>query len=266
MVHNSYSLHNSTVSGNRKMIVFGVILLVLIPVLAAGGYLIYRYLSATDFFQLTSVSIEGDERASKKDIMALSGVHIQTSLLALNLDMVKTGVESHDWVESATVDRRWPNRLSITIKERVPVAITVLSDTLYYLDRHGVVFAMVLPSDDLDYPVISGLTRSNWPDVLKGSSLRRVLRFIHYAGRGNVFLPGQNISEINLTVDGDMILFLVNRPFPIYLGQGKVRTEYHRLARVLRSLYNTKEFAKTIHIDMHYMQDKALVSLAGDRG
>ncbi|MEW6594664.1 MAG: FtsQ-type POTRA domain-containing protein [Thermodesulfobacteriota bacterium] len=246
----------------NKLIILGVAFCVVLGALAAGSFLMLKALERSEFFQVTAIRIQGSQRVTKNQILELSGVDIHTNLLALDLDEVKARVESHEWVESADVDRNWPNRLQITIRERVPVALVSFREGLFYLDRQGIAFAKVLPPEDLDYPVITGLSREQWPPQISGSALGEALQFIRLAGRGSTVLPGQSISEIHLEPAGSLILFLVDRPFPIFLGKGEVATKYHRLARVLNRLYKGNEFAVTAYIRMDYLPDKVLVGLA----
>lgn len=245
----------------NKLIILGVGFCLVLAGLTAGSFLTLKALERSEFFQVTAIRIEGGQRITKNQILELSGVDIHTNLLALDLDEVKSRIESHEWVEAAEVDRNWPNRLRITIRERVPVALVSLKEGLHYLDWQGIAFAKVLPPEDLDYPVITGLSREQWPSVVSGSPLGEALQFIRLAGRGSTVLPGQSISEIHLETGGSLVLFLVDRPFPIFLGKGEVATKYHRLARVLNRLYKGNEFAETAYIRMDYLPDKVLVGL-----
>jgi hypothetical protein len=57
-----------------------------------------------------------------------------------------------------------------------------------------------------------------------------------------------------------MILFLLDRAFPIHLGsEGKISTRYYRLVKVLRNLYKSREFSKIAYIRMDYLKDTILV-------
>ena len=229
--------------------------------LGAVGYLIYKGLSESDFFQVTATTIKGCRRTTKSLILELSGIDIHTNVLAMNKGQVKSRIEAHEWVESVEISREWPNHLTITVKERVPMAVANLKGGLYYLDRTGFAVAEVLPPEDMDYPVITGLAAETLPAGVKGTALEEALSFLKYSGQGSSILPKQSISEVNLGNDGDITVYLVDRPFPIRLGRGDTLLKYHRLAKVLYRLYKGKEFADTMYIDMDYMANKALVGM-----
>ena len=74
----------------------------------------------------------------------------------------------------------------------------------------------------------------------------------------NPNLPSQNISELRVSED-DIVLFLMDRPFPVRLGRGDMREKYGRLAKVLYWLYKRKEFSNVAYIKVNYSEDKVLV-------
>jgi len=84
------------------------------------------------------------------------------------------------------------------------------------------------------------------------------------ASRNNSILPEQNISEIHITENGELLLYLLERAFPIYMGaNGDISTRYYRLVKVLRDLYKTREFANVSYIRLDYQKDTILVGKAG---
>lgn len=243
----------------KKLAILGVGFLLLVAGFGAVGFIVYKALGRADFFQITATNIEGCRRTTKNLILEMSGVDVHSNLLALDIKRVKAGIEAHEWVESVEIARDWPNRLTIVVKERLPVAIVSLDNGLFYLDQNGVAFAQVLPPEDMDYPIITGMKRDEWPRNLKDSQLGAALQFIKYAGQGSSILPKQNISELHVDGDENIILYLVDRPFPIDLGTGNVGTKYYWLTKVLYKLYKSKEFEKAAYVRMDYGRNQVLV-------
>ena len=96
---------------------------------------------------------------SKEQISALSRVDIHTNLLAVNVTQVESVLESHPWIARAKVVRDWPNRLLVNLQEKNPVALLNRESGLFYLDSRGGIIAAVNPSQELDFPVITGLEK-----------------------------------------------------------------------------------------------------------
>jgi cell division protein FtsQ len=246
-----------------KLLIKVVALLILLLGLGFGGKHIYQRLCQCDFFQITAVRINDNRMTSKEQIAALSRVDIHSNLLAINVVQMKALLESHPWIDKAEVIRDWPNRLLINLKEKNPVALLNRETGLFYLDGSGQIIAAASPSQELDFPVITGLENYNFNTV--GSTqipkpLQDVFDLLKLANRNNPILPQQNISEIHITEQGKLILFLLDRPFPIHLGtEGKISTRYYRLVKVLKDLYKTREFSEVLYIRLDYEKDTILV-------
>jgi len=237
-----------------------VVAVLLLAVLLSQAY---RGLARSSWFQVTEIDIEGISRLSKEQILELSGVDIHSNLIAISGRRIRARVAGNAWVASAEVIRHWPNRLRILVRERVPKAILNRNGQLFYLDRQGLAFTAVLPSDDLDYPVISGVEKNADDDQSEPVELIEAMQFLGYAGGGNPNLPAQNISEINVGEPEDLVLYLMSRPFPIRLGRGEMKSKYERLTRVLGGLYKRKEFNEISYIDADYRDGQILVGLTG---
>lgn len=243
-----------------KLTVVGMGLAAMLLAAWFSGFLAWQQLGQSAFFQLTSIRIDGGVRTTKKEVLALSGLDVHSNLLALSTGNLRQRIEAHDWIESAVVRREWPNRLQITIRERRPLALLSLPDGLYYTDRQGLPFAPANPPEELDFPVLTGLGPvAEWPEE-QYRAVRRSLSLLNLAGRGGVILPAQAISEINLGPDGAMTLYLVSRPFPVYLGrEPAVAQNYNRLVRVLGWLHRERVFPETAAIRLDYQSDRVLV-------
>ncbi|MFC1843489.1 cell division protein FtsQ/DivIB [Thermodesulfobacteriota bacterium] len=227
---------------------------------------IYQKLCHSDFFQITTLKINGNHMVSKGQITVLSKVDIHSNLLAINMSQVKSLLESHPWIAGAEITRNWPNRLVITVKEKKPVALLSRKAGLFYLDNNGRIIAAASPTQELDFPVVTGLESfpfntaysDRTPDILQDA-----MGLLKLSARNNSILPEQNISEIHITENGSMLLYLLERAFPIYMGtDGDISTRYYRLVKVLKNLYKTREFSSVSYIRLDYQKDTVLVGKA----
>jgi len=252
-----------TAGKQHKLLINILLLFVLLLGLGFSAKHIYKGLCLNDFFQITAVKISGNLMTSKEHIATLSRVDIHSNLLAINVPQVQSLLESHPWIEQAEVIRDWPNRLLINLKEKNPVALLSRESGLFYLDKKGQIIAAASPSQELDFPVITGL--ENFPFNTSQSaqippSLQNAFELLKLTNRNNPILSEQNISEIHITADGEMILYLLERTFPIYLGtEGKISTRYYRLVKVLKDLYKTREFSEVSYIRLDYQKDTILI-------
>ena len=66
------------------------------------------------------------------------GVHPGGSLIGFDAGQARRSLESMDWVASASVQRQYPNRLDISVAERVPFAIWQHEGAYSLIDEQGV--------------------------------------------------------------------------------------------------------------------------------
>jgi hypothetical protein len=98
---------------------------------------------------------------------------------------------------------------------------------------------------------------------LKEKALAEILTFLRKVRGNDPHLPAQSVSELHVTKSGQIVVYLVDYPFPIFFGNGNTKVKYSRLIQVLRALYkkqNGKELLSQIeYIQMDYLNDKVLV-------
>ncbi len=249
----------------KKMIISFAGMLVGTAVLYFAGLRVHEWLAGSDFFQITDIRINGCEYLTKEDVFKQSGIDIHTNLMALDLKNVERNISGLGWVKNVELERDWPNGLVISVHEREPLAMIASEEGLFYVDSHGSIFSRVQPGDDMDFPVITSgkelaVEREKFETGrVLSSGAREALQFIAYAGKINSILPRQNISQIHVKGNGELVLFLASQPFPVYLNETEIKSQYYRLVRVLDSLYKKKVFSKTAYIKMNYLENTALV-------
>lgn len=88
-------------------------------------------------FKLADVTVEGRNYVERDAIMAALAVQRGDSLLAIDLQAARKRLEAIDWVQNATVERRLPDTLYVTLKERFAVAIWQNGAEYTLIDRNG---------------------------------------------------------------------------------------------------------------------------------
>jgi cell division protein FtsQ len=88
-------------------------------------------------FKLADVMVEGREYVDRNAILAALNVQTGDSLLGIDLQAARKRLEAIDWVASATIERRLPDTLYVTLKERRAVAIWQNGEEYTLIDTNG---------------------------------------------------------------------------------------------------------------------------------
>lgn len=245
-----------------------VMLWLLLPVLIICLVgLVYTMLLRSDIFRITMVSVKGDQVTTQEQILKTAGVRRGNNLLTLDVSLIEDSIKKEQWVDKVWVKRQWPSTVEIIVQEHKPFALINLErdgiKQLYYMDKKGVVFAPSTAKRDLDYPVVNGSLLADYmqgKQFIEGSPGALALEFLKLTAKGNQILPTQAVSEININQEGSLIVYLVDHPFPIYMGNEKIKIRFNRLVKVLAKLYQDEKIEGVAEIRMDYDNNKILVA------
>ncbi len=131
-------------------------------VLAASLALIFLhdFVVQMDCFHVRTVSVKGNTRVSEQDIIALSGIRKDDSVLSVNLFTMEKRIRTHPWIQSAELERNLPSGIRIRVKEQEPMAVVKIENLADILiNSQGMPFKEYSPEKDnlSKLPVISGL-------------------------------------------------------------------------------------------------------------
>jgi cell division protein FtsQ len=204
--------------------------------LASGALLTVQFLLESGYFGVEQIGVEQQVRVSEGDILDASDIKVGDSLFDLELHMIGRKIEEHAWIESAEVERSFPNRVVIRVKEREARAIIDLG-YLYYVDRNGEVFKMLDANDELNYPVITGIDRQyllDNPDKTEGC-VKLALRLMDELDKREIFNL-QEVSEIHYDQQDGLVLHTRVGGVPVRMGEESFDTKLNRLEHIYEDI------------------------------
>lgn len=153
----------------RRILVVAANLVFLLALVAAATWLVQRAKS-DERFAIRKVAVEGAHFTSLASIKTVTDSLEGANLFRLDIDGLRGKLLSLPWVESVSIEKQLPDVLRVSIRERVPVAVTTISGSSRYVDRTGKVFADVSPEvGNPDLPIVNPST---------GAELRRTIAFL----------------------------------------------------------------------------------------
>lgn len=110
--------------------------------------LTYSTATASSFFDLGFVEVQGTSRASQTDIEKIVKSNAErTGVWNADLLEIKQKIERVTFVKDAAVSRELPNGIRVRVNERVPVAIVRLKSGDFLTDGEGTVLAPADPKE-----------------------------------------------------------------------------------------------------------------------
>ena len=137
------------------------------------GFMGYRTVTASEFFDVKKIEVRGAVHASRSDIEKIVASQTERSgVWNADLKEIREKIERLDFVKSVDVSRVMPDGVLVNLIERVPKAVVRLGVGDFYADEEGVLIAPVGKAA-ADFPfVVRGWDESKTDDAVKKNQLR----------------------------------------------------------------------------------------------
>ncbi len=173
------------------------------------------------------LEVHGAVHSNRARIQAIFAADSGKSVFDISLAERRRHLLAVDWVREATVARIWPDRISVTIEERVPVAFASLPMAgtarhwLALIDDQGVLLTLP-PRTRFPLPVLSGITE----DQGEAARQKRVESMQHLLA--DLGPQAKDISEINAANAEDMrvVTAIDGHAAELWLGDQHFRARY----------------------------------------
>jgi cell division protein FtsQ len=236
----------------------------LLALLLYLGYRVVSDVLNADALTITRITVSGNTRLSKGEVVALLDGIRGTNMLMVDLDAWRQKLLSSPWVADAAVRRVLPGTVAVAISERQPMGIGRVNDDLFLIDDRGGIIDQFGPNyAEFDLPIIDGLAaapRDNGPliDETRAALAARVLASLQ--ARPDL---AHHVSEIDVSDVRDAVLILKGDTALVRIGgeQFAERLQsYLDLAPTLR-----ERIAAIDYVDLRF-DERVYVRPAAKRG
>lgn len=236
--------------------------LTLMAIVASAAVLHYSwvFLSTADYFAISEVIVEGNNKISRDALIKAAGLDKKRNIFTFDLSSAGKKLEALPWMKEVKLERKFPDSLKIIVFERAPVAMINL-EGLYYLDNDGYIFAEADNKTGWDYPVISGIKKERLLEGEEGAFelITKGLDFLAMLKERNGTISLKNLSEVIFGNDGGLTVYAVGVSIPVHLGLEEFEDRLVRAEKVLADLGDKGIRAKAITADF---DDRVFVKVA----
>jgi cell division protein FtsQ len=223
--------------------------------LAAAGASVYGVfaISRSSYFRVRGVEVRGTERLTHAGVVRLTGLGPGTSIFAIPARRMERAIAESPWVARATVRRQFPDRVIVDVVERRPKAIVNLSGGgLFYVDPSGVIFKRVAGGDNVDFPVVTGLRRTDLEGPEGRELLARALELQGLLERDPAFGPSR-ISELHVSRQSGVSVITTGDAMEIRFGPDNFPVKLESLRKLLPALEQRNVRARVIDLSFRNM-------------
>jgi len=216
---------------------------------------LYKYLLISDHIRLEEVVIKGVDENLKLELMERANLNFDLSLLAINLHDLKRRMEAHPWVRKVQIKKNFPHTLVIRV-DREKILALIAGEGPYYMNTHGEVFKKLDPSDDVDYPIVTGIS-GDFPQERK--KLELAAHILNDLKNESGAWSLKDLSEIHMGPDGSVDLYSLSYAAVIKFKGTEHQTKKNELKKVLLHLNRNGMIKMVKTIDLNY-HEGAVVS------
>jgi len=202
-----------------------VLVTVLVLVLVALGELGFHFLVRPELM-ISRVVVESEMSIPNQKLLQIAGLTGPHYFFSVDTAQVKRNLEAYAPVKSATVTKRFPNTLRVTLTGRKPLAMAFAQKDGHQVplvfDEDGVVFEQGEDVSQWNLPVVSGLAFENPSPGVRLP--RRLLAFLEDMKELSLKAPVlfHQISEYRIVQTGsqdfEVLLYPVNYHVPVRIG------------------------------------------------
>jgi cell division protein FtsQ len=205
------------------------------------------------------ITVDGNAIIAEEEILSIADIRKNQKLYTVDLHRARERLMTNAFVRTASVNREAPNRITILIEERVPLAAVVLG-RLEYIDAEGMVLPPTRSENLFDLPVLTGEFREGEfvpGRQVSGGRVREALGVLVAARRiGDEAY--RRISEVHVGQNGEMILYLSEYGVPVVLGNGDAGVKLVKLDGFWKEVLPHHGAHELVYMDLRF-EDQVVV-------
>ena len=220
---------------------------------------LYQYLLSSPYIKLEQVVVKGVDEETKEELMRFLQFNVDESLLAINLEELKQRLEKHPWIRSAQLEKQFPHTLVVRAEKEKPRAL-VLLERLFYINPWGEIFKEVDQGDDIDFPVVTGISSN---DMVRDTQLKLAASMFRLLESEKGLFSLKDLSEIHFSNNENVSFYSLSLPAVIIVRGSDLALKKDELKKVVKHLEKTDliHMVKAIYLNH---RDGAAVSFWED--
>jgi cell division protein FtsQ len=251
----------------RERIAFSartVAMIALLVTASAGFILVYDFFVQSDQFRVQEIVVDGNRRMGQQEVLEIAGIDSQTNILSLNLTTTRKRLLADPWIADATVGRKIPSGLIVSIREEQPLALLAMgAGQSFLLNAAGQVFKRSAGAEGANLPQIEGLRLADLPVTGKPDTeaFRAVMALLGLAREQSGPLAQGGVVRVHMDREIGATVYTGEGKQAIKLGFGHYREKCSALRYLTVRMKNDGRLAHAQVIDLNDV-NRIVITLA----
>ena len=131
---------------SKKLKIFAVCFLI-------AGAVVFALMSP--IFGIKQITVYGNEKIETETIISLSGLKIGDNIFKNRSNDVSAKIKQEPYIERVNINRKLPNTIEISVKEREVAYQIQVIDSYVYIDYQG--YILEKSSEEMQVPILEGM-------------------------------------------------------------------------------------------------------------
>ena len=234
----------------------------LIPLMASVIAVFIFSIQWKSSLHIKSIEVVGTRIVSKVEIITIakSGIGKNASMYDTDIEKIQETIMASQFIKSAIVTRQMPDKLSIVVEEREPIATLNTGRQIFHVDEDGTLLPYIQSAVPLDLPVISGIggiDQVQVGEIATSNDIYQAIELLKTAQRIDTSLY-KFISEINMNAGNDVTLYSVDIGVPIIFGRGDITKKLLMLQSFWSTIMKSEDPKELRCVDLRF-EDQVVV-------
>lgn len=220
-----------------------------------AGIICFALLSP--IFNIQNIEVMGNSKLTKEEIVSLSKISKNENIFKILTLKAEEQIKQNAYVESVNINKKFPNTIEISIKERMPKFLLKFGNSYVYLNSQG--YMLEISSKKLNLPIIIG-TKTTEEQYITGNRLAQndlekletSIKIMDVATNNGI---ESLVTSIDISNENNYKIYFETEKKTAYLGDcSNLET---RMLYVVAIIKNEKNIEGEIFVDMNLNSENA---------
>lgn len=203
----------------------------------------------SSMFDSKEVELVGNKELTKEEVIEILNISSNKNIFQYNINKMEKKLLEHNYIETVDIKRKFPDKLSITIKEKKEVAILINKNNYCYIDSNGEFLKKIQEVEDKNKVIVTdieyNIDKNNKISFKDEENKKRLLYLLNDLQDKKIY---DRMANINFQNDDIINMKTINNIEILLPKDNNIDYNISRISEVLIDLQNKNKKNGTIDL------------------